>query len=54
LLKKKKEKHYDLKEDELIPEVREVLGIFKTPNQDERPYKEILQEKLLKKYGRNR
>lgn len=49
---KKQEKKYPTKEGELLPEVRELMGIFKTPNQDERPYKEILQEELIKRYER--
>ena len=51
--KKKKEKNYPVDEDELLPEVRDLMGIFYTPGQDERPYKLILQEELLKKYGRS-
>lgn len=49
---KKKEKKYPVEEDDLLPEVRELAGIFYTPGQDERDYKIILQEELIKERER--
>lgn len=50
--RKKKEKNYSKGEDDLLPEVREIAGIFYTPGQDERDYKVILQEELIKERER--
>lgn len=49
--KKKKKAVYPDSQDELLPEVSELIGIFKTKNPDNRPYKERLEEELQKKYG---
>ncbi len=48
---KKSNKNYPIKEDELLPQVHEIMGIFKTANPDNRTYKERLAEELQKKYG---
>lgn len=49
---KKKEKKYSPGEEDLLPEVEELAGIFYTPGQDERDIKEILQEELIKERER--
>ena len=49
--KRKKSAAYPDAEDEILPEVKELIGIFKTETSDNRSYKERLQEELQKKYG---
>jgi len=52
IAQKKRPKPYPLAQDDLLPEVRELAGIFYTPSPDEGDYKTILQEELLKERER--
>lgn len=52
IARKRREKKYPEGEDELLPEVRELAGMFYTPGQDERDYKQILEEELIKERER--